>query len=63
MGAFQLGRDLTDEQVRVLVAFLGALSGELPAEARPPATPSEAPTVPTVTGEAHHGEPTTEIGH
>lgn len=64
MGAFQLGRDLTDEQVRVLVAFLGALSGELPAEARPPATaPEAAPTAPTLTGEAHHGEPTTEIGH
>jgi cytochrome c peroxidase len=36
MGAFQLGRDLTDEQVRVIVAFLGALSGDVPANAQPP---------------------------
>jgi cytochrome c peroxidase len=36
MGAFQLGRDLSDEQIRLIVAFLGTLSGEVPDGARPP---------------------------
>lgn len=36
MGTYQLGRDLTDEQVANLVAFLKSLTGELPAHARPP---------------------------
>ncbi len=49
MGAFQLGRDLTDEQVRLIVAFLGALTGDMPPEAQPPegmsvASPPAAPT-------------------
>jgi cytochrome c peroxidase len=36
MGPHQLGRDLDAEQVRVVVAFLGALTGELPEFARMP---------------------------
>jgi cytochrome c peroxidase len=30
MGRHQLGRDLEPEQVRLIVAFLGSLSGTLP---------------------------------
>ncbi|MCA9531158.1 MAG: cytochrome-c peroxidase [Myxococcales bacterium] len=30
MGKYQLGRDLTDEQVKAIVAFLGSLTGVLP---------------------------------
>lgn len=59
MGHYQLGRDLTDEQVRLIVAFLGTLSGEIPAEARPPtdtATPSAPPTPVSQPG----GPPTTD---
>ena len=41
MGQVQLGRQLTDAQVADIVAFLGALDGELPAHARMPA--AEAP--------------------
>jgi len=37
MGRYQLGRELDDEQVRVLVAFLGSLTGDLPDHARVPA--------------------------
>ncbi len=61
MGHYQLGRDLTPEQVRLIVAFLGSLTGEVPAAALPtaadvpptaappdPATPPpSAPTAPT----------------
>ena len=36
MGRHQLGRDLDGEQVRLLVAFLGSLSGRLPEFAVPP---------------------------
>jgi cytochrome c peroxidase len=36
MGRYQLGRELTGEQVTRLVAFLNALTGELPADARLP---------------------------
>ncbi len=36
MAAVQLGRDLSAEQVTSIVAFLHALTGELPAHARPP---------------------------
>jgi cytochrome c peroxidase len=55
MGAFQLGRDLSDEQVRLLVAFLGTLTGDLPPEAQPPegmsvAEPPAAQTPPPSTG-------------
>lgn len=59
MGHYQLGRDLTDEQVRLVVAFLGTLSGEIPPDARPPtdtATPSAPPTPVSQPG----GPPTTE---
>jgi cytochrome c peroxidase len=49
MGRYQLGRELDDEQVRVLVAFLGSLTGDLPAHARMPA---EGAVVPAVTGPA-----------
>ncbi|MBL0220261.1 MAG: c-type cytochrome [Myxococcales bacterium] len=57
MGAFQLGRDLTDEQIRLLVAFLGTLTGDVPADARPaaaedttatPPAPSPATTEPPI---------------
>lgn len=49
MGLYQLGRELTDEQVTQLVAFLGSLTGELPEHARMPAdpTPGEAIVPPT----------------
>lgn len=51
MGRYQLGHELTGEQVTRLVAFLNALTGELPAGARlpagelppPPAAPVAAP--------------------
>ncbi|MDH4281757.1 MAG: cytochrome-c peroxidase [Myxococcales bacterium] len=36
MGKYQLGRDLTDEQVNSIVAFLKSLTGELPAYAKMP---------------------------
>lgn len=35
MGRYQLGRDLSTEDVGAIVAFLNTLSGELPVEARP----------------------------
>lgn len=37
MGRYQLGRELDADQVRLLVAFLSSLTGELPAHARMPA--------------------------
>jgi cytochrome c peroxidase len=52
MGRYQLGRELTGEQVRLIVSFLGALTGELPADAHPAAdtaTPS-APEAPEGSG-------------
>jgi cytochrome c peroxidase len=36
MGRHQLGRDLDAEQIRLVVAFLGTLTGELPDLARMP---------------------------
>jgi cytochrome c peroxidase len=59
MGRHQLGRELDDEQVRLIVAFLGALTGELPAHARMPADGTTvAPTgeVTPTTGEEVHPE-------
>lgn len=38
MGRYQLGRDLEAGQVRLIVAFLRSLSGEIPADARMPST-------------------------
>jgi len=38
MGKYQLGRELTDEQVKSIVAFLKSLTGELPEYARTPGT-------------------------
>ena len=35
MGKYQLGRDLSEEQVGSIVAFLKSLTGELPAHAKP----------------------------
>lgn len=63
MGAFQLGRDLSDEQVRLLVAFLGTLTGDLPAEAQPPegmsvAPPPSAGGAPPATGTGEAVPPT-----
>ncbi len=45
MGRYQLGRDLSAEQVDSIAAFLRLLTGELPASARLPAAPA-APTAP-----------------
>lgn len=51
MGQVQLNLELTDAQVADIVAFLGALDGELPAHARMPAAApagaAPAPTAPT----------------
>lgn len=38
MGRYQLGRELTNEQIEGIVAFLKTLTGEIPASARMPAT-------------------------
>jgi cytochrome c peroxidase len=49
MGRYQLGRELDDEQVRLIVLFLESLTGELPAHARMPAegaAPAEGATAP-----------------
>jgi hypothetical protein len=49
MGQVQLNLELTDAQVADIVAFLGALDGELPAHARMPAAaaaPAAAPAAP-----------------
>ncbi len=54
MGHYQLGRELTPEQVRLIVAFLGSLTGELPAEARPPVAPE---IVPIPAGTPEEGVP------
>jgi cytochrome c peroxidase len=48
MGRYQLGRELTDAQVREIVAFLSTLTGELPEHARPEATEA-APAAPATT--------------
>lgn len=40
MGRYQLGRELTQEQVDGIVAFLRSLTGQLPANARMPAAPA-----------------------
>jgi cytochrome c peroxidase len=37
MGKYQLGRDLSEAQIKSIVAFLKSLTGELPAHAKPPA--------------------------
>jgi len=39
MGKYQLGRELTEEQVSSIVTFLKSLTGELPAHAKPPTGP------------------------
>ncbi len=53
MGSVQLGRDLDADQVRLLVAFLGSLTGELPAHARMPgAAPGVDPASPAAGGTA-----------
>jgi cytochrome c peroxidase len=43
MGKTQLNKDLSDAQVRDIVAFLGALDGEFPQQTMPrlPATPGD----------------------
>jgi cytochrome c peroxidase len=43
MGRFQLNRELTNDEVRSIVAFLNALTGTIPQEARMPQT-AQAPT-------------------
>ena len=57
MGRFQLGRTLDDGQVNHLVAFLNALTGELPADARlPPGElppPAAVPAAPGPVASAH----------
>lgn len=57
MGRYQLGRELDAEQVRLLVAFLSALTGELPAHARMPAPAAAAPAPPTGEPAPATGEP------
>jgi len=37
MGEYQLGRDLSEAQIKSIVAFLKSLTGELPSHAKPPA--------------------------
>lgn len=60
MGQVQLGRELTDAQIADIVAFLGTLTGELPAGARP--TPDELrPTAP-VPGDSGDTAPPTHSG-
>jgi cytochrome c peroxidase len=54
MGRYQLGRELTDEQVKQIVAFLNTLTGELPEHARPPAT-AAAPEAPAAAAPAVEG--------
>ena len=46
MGRYQLNRELDADQVRLLVAFLNALTGDLPAHARMPAEAAPADPVP-----------------
>jgi cytochrome c peroxidase len=43
MGKTQLDKDLSDDQVQDIVAFLGALTGEFPEQTMPrlPATPGD----------------------
>lgn len=57
MGRYQLGRELEDEQVRLIVAFLESLTGELPAHARVPAEGAPAEGTP-VEGAPVEGTPT-----
>jgi cytochrome c peroxidase len=47
MGRFQLNRELNAEEVRGIVAFLGSLTGTIPAEARMPAQPAAVPAAPS----------------
>lgn len=46
MARYQLGRELSNEQVTAIVAFLKSLTGELPPNARMPAAPPAPPAVP-----------------
>jgi len=62
MARFQLGRTLEDAQVRQIVAFLQALTGEIPAEARlppgelpPPPAPAATPAAPAAAPAARPG--------
>lgn len=56
MAQVQLGKELTDEQVADIVAFLGALEGELPDEARLPE--DETPPDRTASAEGAAGDET-----
>ena len=47
MGEFQLGKTLTDAEVKSIVSWLRSLTGEIPAEyIRPPALPGSTPQTP-----------------
>lgn len=47
MGKHQLGRDIKDEDVKAIIAFLGALKGELPTEyIKEPELPKSTPSTP-----------------
>jgi cytochrome c peroxidase len=50
MGESQLGQDLTEEEADKIVAFLGALTGEMP-EVTYPVLPAETMATPRPTGE------------
>jgi cytochrome c peroxidase len=47
MGKHQLGLNLADNEVELIVAWLGSLTGKLPeAYIKPPALPPSTPTTP-----------------
>ena len=56
MAQVQLGKELTDEQIDDIVAFLGALEGELPDEARLPEDETPPDRTTAAPGEAAEGE-------
>ena len=47
MGEFEMGRSLSSDDIRLIVVFLNALTGEIPAEyVRPPALPASTASTP-----------------
>ncbi len=58
MGHYQLGRDLSADQIRLIVAFLGTLTGEVPADAALP-TDTSTPQAPPTPVSTPTGPPTT----
>lgn len=60
MGRYQLGRELSSDQIRLIVAFLGTLSGDLPADAQP-TTDTPTPSAPPTPVSTPTGPPTTAL--